>query len=122
MAGPNYGRGNDILGGFKMLETNHVRDTPQCNKLIAWIKNRKPNFSKLVVLWLILNGTAWTWCSYYLAYLGKDEIAETLSKTVVVEILGAFGIYACKALFENISKNNTWPDKPSGTNNDDRDC
>lgn len=81
-------------------------------------------FSKLLVIWLILNGTAWTWCSYFLAYKGKEEIAEALSKTVVVEILGVVIVYSVKALFENLSKNNDWPDKPKSTSNlnNDRDC
>ena len=69
------------------------------------------SFTKLVVGWLLLNGTAWIWCSYFLAYTGREEIAETLSKTVVVEIIGVIAVYSLKALFENISKNNNWPDK-----------
>lgn len=68
-------------------------------------------FSKITVAWLLLNGTIWIYLSYILAYLGRVEIAETLSKTVVVEILGVMAMYALKALFENLSKNNDWPDK-----------
>ena len=74
---------------------------------------RKHEFSKLIVAWLLVNGTIWIYLSYALAYLGRPEIAETLSKTVVVEILGVMVVYAVKALLENISKNNNWPDKPS---------
>lgn len=66
------------------------------------------------------NGTVWIYLSYGLAFLGREEIAETLSKTVVTEILGVFAAYAVKALLENLSKNNIWPDKPGG--NADRDC
>lgn len=76
-----------------------------------WKKRKKTEFSKLIVGWLLLNGTIWTYLSYYLAYLGKEEIAESLSKAVVVEILGVFAAYACKALLENLSKNNVWPDR-----------
>ena len=83
-----------------------------------WLQKHKPSFSKLIVAWLILNGTAWTWCSYWLAYLGKVDIAETLSKTVVVEILGVITVYSLKALFENLSKNNKWPDKPADSENE----
>ena len=79
---------------------------------------KKPEFSKLVVAWLLLNSTIWIYLSYGLAYMGKAEIAETLSKTIVVEILAVFGLYAAKALFENISKNNDWPDKKTKQNND----
>jgi len=80
----------------------------------------RPSFSKGIVVWLMANGTAWIWCSYWLAYLGKDEIAEALSKVVATEILGVFALYAIKALFENISKNNSWPDKEKKS--DDIDC
>jgi hypothetical protein len=70
-------------------------------------------FSKKIVWLLLLNSIAWTYLSYILAYLGRTEIAETLSKTVVIEILGVVLVYSLKSLFENISKNNDWPDKTS---------
>lgn len=71
----------------------------------------KYNFSKVIVGWLLINGTIWTYLSYFLAYLGKTEIAETLSKTVVIEVLGVMLVYSLKAVVENLSKNNNWPDK-----------
>jgi len=69
-------------------------------------------FSKIIVAFLLMNGIAMTWASYYLAYAGRMQIAETLSKAVVVEILGVIAVYSVKALLENLSKNNTWPDRP----------
>jgi hypothetical protein len=86
--------------------------------LDKWTNHKKIEFSKLIVGFLMVNGSIWIYLSYALAYLGCEQIAETLSKAVVVEILGVFGLYAIKALFENISKNNTWPDKPSSENKD----
>ncbi len=68
-------------------------------------------FSKFVVTLLLINGIIWTYMSYYLAYLGRDQIAETLSTAVLVQILGVVVVYSAKALFENLSKNNNWPDK-----------
>lgn len=70
-------------------------------------------FSKILVVWLVLHSTVWMYCSYYLAYLGRNQIAETLSERVVVELLGVLLVYAVKSLFENLSKNNCWPDKPN---------
>ena len=78
-------------------------------------KNKKDE-SKLVslttsvkVVWFILiNACGWIWCSYLLAYLGRTQIAEDLSKVALTVILGYYG----KALTENISKHNSWPDKP----------
>lgn len=73
------------------------------------------------VIWLCLgNGISWVWCSYILAYLGRVEIAESLSKVAITEIIGVVLIYCLKSLFENISKNNEWPDKPA--KNTKQDC
>ena len=64
------------------------------------------------VVWLcLLNGIAWVWCSYLLAYLGRAEIAESLSKVALTEIIAVVLTYAIKATAENLSKNNQWPDK-----------
>lgn len=79
-------------------------------------------FSKLIVAFLLFNGTIWIYASYYLAYIGRTQIAETLSKTVVAEILGVIIVYATKALVENLSKNNNWPDKPGKAEKIERDC
>lgn len=76
-------------------------------------------FTKGIVAFLVLNGVAWVWCSYGLAALEKEQIAESLSKAAVTEIIGVTVAYCLKSLFENLSKNNNWPDKPK---NDDRDC
>nr|DAT93419.1 MAG TPA: hypothetical protein [Caudoviricetes sp.] len=69
--------------------------------------------TKRVVWFCLGNGVAWVWCSYLLAYLGRSAIAESLSKVAITEIIGVVLCYALKSLFENISKNNTWPDKPA---------
>lgn len=66
---------------------------------------------KLVVWFCLANGVAWVWCSYLLAYLGRADIAENLSKVALTEIVAVVLTYALKSLFENLSKNNTWPDK-----------
>jgi uncharacterized membrane protein len=76
------------------------------------------------IVWLCLgNGIAWVWCSYLLAWLGRAEIAESLSKVAITEIIGVVLVYCLKSLFENISKNNCWPDKKTDSPiNEDRDC
>ena len=66
---------------------------------------------KIIVWVCILNGLAWVWCSYILAYLDKMQIAESLSQVAVTEIIGVVLSYAIKSLVENLSKNNNWPDK-----------
>ena len=81
-------------------------------------KKEKTEMSKKIVLLCILNGVAWVWCSYILAYLGRADIAEALSKTAITEIIGVVLIYCIKSLFENISKHNSWPDKPKNDSQD----
>lgn len=50
-----------------------------------------------------------------LALLGREQIAEALSQVALKEIIGVVLIYGLKALFENLSKNNSWPDKGNST-------
>lgn len=75
------------------------------------MKKRRQETMKKVVWFCLANGIAWVWCSYLLAYLGRAQIAESLSKLAITEIVGVILIYALKSLFENLSKNNEWPDR-----------
>jgi ABC-type transport system involved in cytochrome bd biosynthesis fused ATPase/permease subunit len=68
-------------------------------------------FSKKIVMFVLVNSIVWIYLSYILAFLNK-EIAENLSVTVVVQLVSVVFIYCLKALFENLSKHNSWPDKP----------
>lgn len=70
---------------------------------------------KIIVWVCLLNGLAWVWCSYILAWFGRDQIAENLSQVAVTEIVGVVLVYGIKALLENLSKNNSWPDKNDST-------
>lgn len=74
--------------------------------------DKKWTTMKVIVAICLGNGIAMAWCSYILAFMDKDQIAETLSQTAVTEIIGVVLVYAMKSLFENLSKNNHWPDKP----------
>lgn len=42
--------------------------------------------------------------SYVLAYLGRDQIAESLSVAVVTEIIGVMGIYIIRAYFDTATE------------------
>ena len=48
----------------------------------------KKTTTKKVVWVCLANGCLWVWCSYLLAYLGRAEIAESLSKVAITEIIG----------------------------------
>lgn len=79
----------------------------------AKLEAKKPfTTMKWIVLFSLLNGYAWVWCSYILAFMDKYTIAETLSQVAITEIIGVVLVYALKSLVENLSKNNQWPDKP----------
>ena len=82
----------------------------------------KKTTSKVIVWACLLNGFAWVWCSYLLAYLGRAEIAESLSQVALTEIVAVVLTYSVKSLLENLSKNNTWPDQTKAPVSDDRDA
>jgi spore maturation protein SpmA len=87
------------------------------------MKKREKTTTKLIVWFLVINSVAWTWCSYILAWFGRVDIAETLSKTVVTEVISVFALYSVKALFENISKNTTaFGENVKQIKDNDRDC
>lgn len=67
---------------------------------------------KKIVYICLANGIAWVWCSYILAFFGKDQIAESLSQVAITEVIGVAFVYAIKSICENLSKHNCWPDKP----------
>ena len=67
--------------------------------------------TKQVVWACLINGFAWVWSSYLLAYIGREQIAESLSQVAITEIIGVVLVYCLKSLFENMSKHNNWPDK-----------
>ena len=69
--------------------------------------------TKKIVWACLVQGYAWVWCSYILAFLDKVQIAESLSQVAVTEIIGVVLVYCAKSAIENLSKNNQWPDKGS---------
>ena len=76
-------------------------------------REKRMETMKAVVWFCLCNGCGWVWCSYLLAYLGRTEIAESLSKIALTDIVVVVLTYAGKALVEQLSKHNKWPDKPA---------
>lgn len=62
------------------------------------------SFTKFIVIILLVNAMAWVWCSYGLAFLGRYEIAESLSETAITTILGTVIAYCTKSAVENVNK------------------
>ena len=73
----------------------------------------RTEMTKKIVWSCLIQGFAWVWCSYILAFLDKVQIAESLSQVAVTEIIGVVLVYCAKSAIENLSKNNQWPDKGS---------
>lgn len=63
-------------------------------------RQSKTTTTKHIVWACLINGIGWVWCSYVLAFLGRTEIAESLSRTAVTEIVGVVALYCLKSLFE----------------------
>lgn len=74
-------------------------------------------FSKWIIRVSLIQGFLMMWASYGLAFAGRIQIAESLSKVVCLEIVVMILGYYTKAGVENLSKHNTWPDK-KGVRND----
>lgn len=62
--------------------------------------------TKQLVWWLIIHSTIWINATYALAFLGREDIAESLSKVIVTEIIGTVFLYIVSKTVENVFKNN----------------
>ena len=96
----------EVFGGEEIVEEDTPIPSDESNK-------KKTTTMKVLVWACLLNGLAWVWCSYILAWMGREQIAESLSQVALTEIIGVVLVYAIKAAVENLSKNNSWPDKHS---------
>ena len=93
-----------------MLYANRICSTRR-RRIRAESHKRKQETTKKMIWVCLINGFAWVWCSYILAYLDKTQIAESLSQVAVTEIIGVVLAYCIKSAVENLSKNNRWPDR-----------
>lgn len=110
----------EVVEPFDILEEGtegHIEEDASI-QIPAPRKEKKWTTMKVIVLLCLLNGFAWVWCSYILAWQGKEQIAESLSQVALTEIIGVVLVYAVKSVFENLSKNNSWPDKPGADPSD----
>ena len=56
------------------------------------MRQKSAETTKKVVWFCLANGVAWVWCSYLLAYLGRADIAENLSKVALTEIVAVVDV------------------------------
>ena len=62
--------------------------------------------TKVLVWWFAIHSTVWVYLSYILACLGGVEIAESLSKVVVTEVIAVLLLYIVSTTVENVFKYN----------------
>lgn len=67
-------------------------------------KKRDKEYSKRLLNRIINHSMLMMWASYVLAWFGKVEIAETLSKTIATSVIAVVVGYLAKSVVENISK------------------
>jgi hypothetical protein len=88
--------------------------------ITGWLNDKdKLDTSKIIIFILIYIGVVMAGFSYYLAYIGREEIAEGLSKAALIELVAPAVILLVKSLAENLSIHNDWPDKTSITEKND---
>lgn len=71
---------------------------------------------------ILVNSIAMMWCSYILAWFGKTEIAETLSKTIVTAVIGVVIPYFVTKTIENVSKYGSRLNHTTKEQENNRDC
>ena len=71
------------------------------------LKTLLTTYSKIILTFVIFCSEIQIFCSYVLAYLGREAIAESLSEQVVIVIIGGLIPYFAKSLIENLSKRTT---------------
>lgn len=62
--------------------------------------------TKQLVWWLVVHSTVWIYATYILAFLGREDIAESLSKVIATEIIGTMMLYIVSKTVENVFKHN----------------
>ena len=72
------------------------------------LKRNLATTSKLLIWVFAINAVLWIWCSYVLAFIGKDDIAESLSSNVCTVIIGQLAFYLVSKTVENVFKYNNF--------------
>ena len=103
-----------VLTGLLQRAPSRGKRSRSRKQAAAQQEAKRPETMKRVIWVCLVNGLAWVWCSYLLAWLDKMQIAESLSQVAVTEIIGVVLAYAVKSTVENLSKNNRWPDGGTG--------
>lgn len=79
--------------------------------LISLYQRKNLTFSHAIIAWNVVNANALLWGVMYLAATDHQQIAETMGRYIVTDLIGVSTVAMVKSIIENLSKNNTWPDK-----------
>lgn len=82
------------------------------------LKKFVDSFMKILVVIVVTHGLICISLSYVLAFLGYSEVVESLSSTMVTEVIAPVTIYGITKTIENVSKYNNWVDRISGGRGD----
>lgn len=74
------------------------------NTIVTIINKRDSEYSKRMLTKIVNHSMLMMWASYVLAWFGKTEIAEALSKTIATSVIAVVVGYLAKSVLENISK------------------
>lgn len=89
--------------GIKKRKGNKALE--KIRKFFLWIKERHAKeYAKRLLNFLVINCILMMWASYFLAYIGMDQIAETLSATACNAVIVPVTGYLVKSVIENVSK------------------
>lgn len=79
------------------------------------------SFMKILVVIVITHGLICISLSYVLAFMGYSEVVESLSSTMVTEVIAPVTIYGITKTIENVSKYNNWIDR-FRSHEEDEEC
>ena len=79
------------------------------------------SFMKILVVIVVTHGLVCISLSYVLAFMGYSEVVESLSSTMVTEVIAPVTIYGITKTIENVSKYNNWIDKFK-SHEEDEEC
>lgn len=79
------------------------------------------SFMKILVFVVVAHGLVCISLSYILAFMGYSEVVESLSSTMVSEVIAPVTIYGITKTIENVSKYNDWVDRFKGNTGDDNE-
>ena len=90
-----------ILGGINgTAGTKQYKRIMQKNNADIQKKRTYVTFTKRFFKIILINANIWVYLSFVLAFMGKQEIAESISVQAIITIIGVFASYCIKSAYE----------------------